>query len=159
MKSVILNVRIPQEIKNILIIDGKQKGKNLSDNTRDILTDHCHKLKNKDSILGGEMYNSNEFIFLFAWIMEKRRCQNNVDDIEVLNNLKKVTYKVINDESLPDSIREEFEKVHFDLKRHIKNYKTPNNSFDFCEQNGSSFDYSHLIEYVTDRAFENKIFL
>ena len=76
MKSVILNVRIPQEIKSTLIIDGNQKGKNLSDNTRDILIDHCHKLENKDSILGSEMYNTSEFILLLAWILEKRRFEN-----------------------------------------------------------------------------------
>ena len=160
MKSVILNVRIPQEIKNALIIDGNQKGKNLSDNTRDILTAHCHKLENKDSVLGSEMYNSNEFIFLFMWVMEKRTFQNDDNEIEVLNNLKNVTYKVINDESLPEYIRDEFEKIHFDLKRFIKNFGSPNNSFDFCDPlNGNNFDYSGLLEYVSTKAFENNILL
>ena len=160
MKSVILNVRIPQEIKNALIIDGNQKGKNLSDNTRDILVDHCHKIGNKDSALGREMYNTNEFIFLFAWIMEKRRCQIDDNEIGVLNNLRCITYKVINDESVPEYIREEFGKVHFDLKRYIKNFGSPNSSFDFCDpHNGNNFDYSGLLEYVTNKAFENKIYL
>ncbi len=159
MKSVILNVRIPSEVKNTLIMDGNQKGKNLSDNTRDILVNHCRKLENKDSILGSKIFNTNEFIFLLAWVLEKRRIHTDYNEIGVLNNLKNASYKVINDESLPDYIREEFEKVHFDLKRYIKNFGSPNNSFDFCEQSGSSFDYSGLMEYVTDRAFENKIFL
>lgn len=160
MKSVILNVRIPVEIKNTLTIDGNQKGKNLSDNTRDILTDHCHKLENKDSNLGSEIYNTNEFIFLFAWIMEKRRCQNDDNEIGVLNNLRCITYKVINDECFPEYLREEFGKVHFDLKRYIKYFGSPNNSFDFCDPyNGNNFDYSGLLEYVYTKAFENKIYL
>jgi len=160
MKSVILNVRIPQEIKNTLIIDGNQKGKNLSDNTRDILITHCHKLENKDSILGNEMYNTDEFIFLFAWIMEKRRYQNDDNEIGVINYLKNVTYKVINDENLPEYLREEFGKVHFDLKRYIKNFGSLNNSFDFCDpHNGNNFDYSELLEYISSKAFENKIYL
>ena len=158
MKSVILNVRIPQEIKSTLIIDGNQKGKNLSDNTRDILIDHCHKLENKDSILGSEMYNTSEFILLLAWILEKRRFHTDDNEISVLNQLKNIAYKVINDESLPYYIREEFEQVHFDLKRYITNFGTPINSFEFCVENkGKNFDYSLLLEYVTDRALENKI--
>lgn len=160
MKSVILNLRISLEIKNALINEANQSGKNLSDNTRDILITHCRKLETKDSILGNEMYNTNEFIFLFAWIMEKRRYQNDDNEIGVLNYLKNVIYKVINDESLPDYIREEFEKVHFDLKRYIKNFGSLNNSFDFCDPyNGNNFDYSGLLEYISTKAFENKIYL
>lgn len=160
MKSVILNLRISLEIKNALINEANQSGKNLSDNTRDILITHCRNLETKDSILGNEMYNTNEFIFLFAWIMEKRRYQNDDNEIGVLNYLKNVIYKVINDESLPDYIREEFEKVHFDLKRYIKNFGSLNNSFDFCDPyNGNNFDYSGLLEYISTKAFENKIYL
>lgn len=160
MKSVILNLRISLEIKNALINEANQSGKNLSDNTRDILITHCRNLETKDSILGNEMYNTNEFIFLFAWIMEKRRYQNDDNEIGVLNYLKNVIYKVINDESLPDYIREEFEKVHFDLKRYIKNFGSLNNSFDFCDPyNGNNFDYSGLLEYISTKAFQNKIYL
>lgn len=160
MKSVILNLRISLEIKNALINEANQSGKNLSDNARDILITHCHKLKNTDSILGKEMYNTNEFIFLFAWIMEKRRYQNDDNEIGVLNYLKNVTYKVINDENLPEYLREEFGKVNLDLKRYIKNFGSLNNSFDFCDPyNGSNFDYSGLLEYISTKAFENKIYL
>jgi hypothetical protein len=160
MKSVILNLRISLELKNALINEANQSGKNLSDNARDILVTHCHKLENKDSILGGEMYNTNEFIFLFAWIMEKRRYQNDDNEIGVLNYLKNVAYKVINDENLPEYLREEFGKVHFDLKRYIKNFGSLNNSFDFCDPyNGNNFDYSGLLEYISTKAFENKIYL
>ena len=160
MKSVILNVRIPVAIKNALIIDGNQKGKNLSDNTRDILITHCRKLENKDSTLGNEMYNTNEFIFLLVWIMEKRIYQNDNNEIGILNYLKNIAYKVINDEHLPEYLREEFAKVHFDLKRYIKNFGTLNNSFDFCDPfNGNNFDYFGLVEYISTRTFENKIYL
>ena len=160
MKSVILNLRIPLEIKNALINEANQSGKNLSDNTRDILITHCRKLENKDLILGNEMYNTNEFIFLFAWIMEKRRHQNDNNEIGVLNYLKNVTYKVINDENFPEYIREEFGKVHFDLKRYTKNFGSLDNSFDFCDPyNGNNFDYSGLLEYISTKAFENKIYL
>lgn len=156
MKSVILNVRIPLEIKNTLIIDGNQKGKNLSDNTRDILTDHCHKLENKDSTLGSEMYNTNEFIFVIAWLLEKRYFHIDNNEIEVLCDLKNVIFKIINDESIHEHIREEFEKVHFDLKRYIKNFGSPNNNFDFCDRNnGKGFDYFLLLEYITKKAFGN----
>ncbi|MBC7747792.1 MAG: hypothetical protein H7Z76_04285 [Methylotenera sp.] len=159
MKSSIVNVRIPLEIKNALIKEANQSGKNLSDNIREILTSHSHKLENKDSILGSEMYNTSEFIFLFAWILEKRRCQDDDNKIDVINDLKCITYKVINDESLPIHIREEFEKVHFDLKRYIKNFGSVNNSFDFCDpKNRQSFDYSHLLDHIRFKAFENKMF-
>ncbi len=159
-KSAILNLRIPQEIKNGLINEANQLGKNLSENTLNILTTHCNKIKNKDAALGNEMYNTNEFIFLFAWLLEKRRYQSCNNEIGELNYLKNITYKVINDESLPEYIREEFEKIHFDLKKYIKNFGSPNNSFDFCDpNNGNNFDYSGLLEYVSSKTFSNKIYL
>lgn len=157
MKSAILNVRIPQEIKNELINDANEKGINLSNRINEILITHCQKEINKDSTLGAEMYNSNEFIFLFAWLMEKRRYQTDHHEIEVLNDLKNITYKVINDGNIDEYIRQEFEKVYYDLKRYIKNFGCPNNSFDFCDPyNGKNFDYTGLLEYVTYMAFKNK---
>jgi hypothetical protein len=160
MKSVILNVRISLEIKNVLVDEANKKGTNFSDNIREILTNHCQEEQNKHSILGNKIYNSNEFLFLFAWLMEKRRYQNDNNEIGVLNDLKNVTYKVINDESIEEYIREEFEKVHFDLKRFIKHFGSPNNSFDFCDpNNGNNFDYSGLLEYINAKAFENRIYL
>lgn len=160
MKSAIVNVRISQEIKNALIEEANQSGKNLSDNIREIITAHCQNFENRAPKLGSEMYNTSEFLFVIAWLLEKRYFYIDNNKRNVLCDLKNIIYKIINDESIHEHIREEFEKVHFDLKRYIKNFGSPNNSFDFCDRNTeNSFDYSLLLEYINNKAFGNKPYL
>lgn len=160
MKSVILNVRIPIEIKNALTNESNRLKINLSHNIREILSTHCNGTEDNDSksILGNELYNSSEFLFLIVWLMEKRRLKTDNNGIRFLMDLKNVSLKVIKDEDFPAQIREEFEKVYFELTKYINHFGSPNNSFDFCDPYiGKGFDYSLLLGYINKKAFENRI--
>lgn len=158
MKSDILNVRIPQKIKNLLNTESDQLGINLSDNIRDILSNHCYKNNTQNLTIDAKLYNSNEFLFLITWLIDKRNNNYNNNNIEVLVNIKKVIYKVINDSTFPDYIRSEFEKVHNDLSKYIENYGAKDNRFTFCVLYTSEcFDYTGLFDYIYIKAFENRI--
>ena len=160
MKSNILNVRIPEEIKNTLLKKSEELGINLSDMIREILTTHCDENENNDlsSVFNIELYNSNEFIFLLTWLIDKRKFPSDNNEIEVLIDLKNITLKVIKDQNFPEYLRSEFEKVHFDLSKFIKNFGSIDNRFEFCDlYNSDCFDYFGLIEYINLRSFENRI--
>lgn len=163
MKSDILNVRIPRKLRDTLINDSDQKGISLSDNTREILTAHCEKL-NVNEIDNQTLHdinfpNSNKFIFLTLWMLEKIRDPHHWGSKNDLEDLKKIVLEVIKNDFFPLDLKQEFEKVLLDIVRLI-NEGTENNRFRFCELcSNDAFDYVILREYINQRAFENRIYL
>lgn len=159
MKSVTLNVRISQDLKNKLEKQSQEDGAAISDLVRDILNNY---IENEDSnySLTDDLYHSNQFLFLITWIFEKRDCSLDGKTEFELQRLKSIVTNVISELSFPDDLKLEFEKVLVDLIRFLNNYHDYNMRFYFCKPNhSSSFDYSLLIEYITERAFENVIYL
>ncbi|WKL44894.1 hypothetical protein [Flavobacterium sp. ZE23DGlu08] len=164
MKSYILNVRIPEKLRNMLIDDSDQKGVSLSDNVRDILTTYSEELQSEEidnqTLFDNNYPNSNEFIYLISWIYEKSRDPYNWGLKNDLEDLKKIVLEVIKNDCFPNDLKREFEKVLLDILRLISEFGTGNNQFRFCELcSNDAFDYVILRDYINNRAFENRIYV
>lgn len=164
MKSDILNVRIPEKLRNMLIDDSDQKGISLSDNVRDILTTYSEELQSEEvdnqTLFDNNYPNSNEFIYLISWMYEKSRDPYNWGLKNDLEDLKKIVLEVIKNDCFPNDLKQEFEKVLLDILRLISEFGTGNNQFRFCELcSNDAFDYVILRDYINNRAFENRIYL
>ncbi|WP_369753277.1 hypothetical protein [Flavobacterium sp. WC2409] len=164
MKSVILNVRISQKLRDRLIDDSHEKGITLSDNSREILTAYC-KAKNSDKIDNQTLrdinfYNSNEFIYLIFWMFEKIRSPKHFGPKNELEDLKKIVLQVVTNKFSPPDLKQEFEKVLIDIQRYLNEFDLPNNKFNFCALcTDEVFDYIILAEFIRNKAFENRIYL
>lgn len=162
MKSVIQNVRISQDLRNKLEKLSIQKDVSTSDIIRDILNNHFDYLENEESDYEDEdyLYHSNQFLFLVTWMFDKITCcYDGLSELE-LASLKNTVINVIKEQSFPNDLKQEFEKVLVDLVPYITEYHSDNNCFKFCKSHHSgSFDYSLLINYIKSRAFENTIHL
>ncbi|MFV8339625.1 hypothetical protein ACNQGL_10175 [Flavobacterium sp. LB3P21] len=164
MKSDILNVRIPEKLRKMLIDDSDQKGISLSDNVRDILTTYSEELQSEEvdnqTLFDNSYPNSNEFIYLISWMYEKSRDPYNWGLKNDLEDLKKIVLEVIKNNCFPNDLKKEFEKVLLDILRLISEFGTGNNQFRFCElYSNDAFDYVILRDYINNRAFENRIYL
>ena len=164
MKSDILNVRISQKLRNTLINDSNQKGISLSDNVRDILTTYSVELQSEEvdnqTLVDNNFPNSNEFIFLIAFMYEKIKDPINWGLKNDLEDLKKIVLEVIKNDCFPNDLKLEFEKVLVDILRLISEFGTGGNKFRFSElRSNDAFDYVILWEYINNRAFENRIYV
>lgn len=162
MKSVILNVRISQDLRNKLENLSLENKTSISDTIRNILKNHFENPGNEhsDYVDVDYLYHSNQFLFLITWMFEKTTyCYDDKSEMELLG-LKNIVIDVINEKSFPSDLRAEFEKVLVDLIRYSRDFHSLNNYFKFCKPHHSgSFDYSLLLKYIADRAFENVIYV
>lgn len=164
MKSVILNVRIPQKLRDWLIEDSFQKEISLSDNTREILNSYCEEQSieeiDNQTLHDINFYNSSEFIYLVFWMVERIRSPKHGGTKNELEDIKKIVLEVITNRFFPTDLKQEFEKVLIDIQRFIKEFDLPNNQFKFCVLcTEDVFDYIILGEFIRNKAFENRIYL
>lgn len=153
MKSILLNVRVPEYLVDQIQEESTDSGQSISDVLRSIISDH-YKLSTQQE----DLYNSNRYIFLLIWIFQKKGQPQDNSDKEKLINLKNTVLEVVKDNQLPNHLVEEFEKLLFDLQRFINEFGTENNQFRFCELfHEDTFDYSGLSEYIAHKASENTI--
>jgi predicted DNA-binding protein len=153
MKSVLLNVRVPENLSNRLNEESMDLGVNLSEILRTIIANHFDVELQED-----EIYNSNKFIYLLSWILAKKGQPQDHSEKETLVDLKNIVLEVLKDNQLPEHLIEEFEKLLFDLQRFITAFGTENNQFRFCVlYQEDTFDYTGLIDYIAYKAFENRI--
>lgn len=164
MKSVVLNVRVPVSLKENLESYSLLNNLSISDCVRDIISNHYRvQEKNQNTSLKclrseSTEYNSNEFIYLITWLFEKRISPYDSNRKEVFIGLKKIVFKIIQNNSLPDELKLEFEKVFADLTRYISEFEFENNYFHFCLSNYAlSFNYYILIKFIYKKAFESAI--
>lgn len=164
MKSVILNVRLSQKLRDMLIEDSHEKGITLSDHSREILTDYC-KAKKSDEIDNQtlhdiQFYNSSKFIYLICWMFEKIRSPKHFGPKTELEDLKKIVLQVVTNKFFPPDLKQEFEKVLIDIQRVTNELDSENNQFKFCQLcTEEVFDYSILTDFIRNKAFENRIYL
>lgn len=161
MKKVLLNVRIPFDLRDELEILAKKNGSTISDTIRDILkceliTKNEYSKQNEDL----DFYHSNEFLLLVAWVFEKKNCAYDAYSIQALLQLKRILIRISGNIIFPENLKQEFEKVLLDLIRYINTYHDSGNHFMFCKSNhANSFDYDLLSNFIYEKAFENKIFI
>ena len=162
MKSEILNLRIPTSLKEKLEIDSNDNNITLSDLARQIIFSYYENdefdIPQYDLEL--DFYNSNEFLYLITWILEKRLNNYDSNNIKVFEGLKRIASKALNNKYFPIELKNEFEKVYVDLSRFIYEYEMPNNYFRFCIPNQPhSFNYYILVNFIYGKAFENTIYI
>lgn len=164
MKSVILNVRIPQKLRDSLIDNAFEKGITLSDHSREILSSYF-EAKNTDEIDNQTLqdinfYNSSEFIYLIFWMFEKIRSPKYFGPKNELEDLKKIVLQVVTNKFFPSDLKQEFEKVLIDIQRVTNEFDSEHNQFKFCLLcTEEVFDYSILTDFIRNKAFENRIYL
>ncbi len=163
MKTVILNVRVPEYLRNALIEESSNNDVLISDTIRTILNSH-YEDNNEEEIYDdlefeNDFYNSNQFLYLVSWIFEKKGQPNVNCEKHILIELKNIVLKVIEDNSLPDYLIEQFENVLLiDLLRVIKEYNIENTQFRFCKlYENDTLDYTGLTDYIAFKAFENRV--
>lgn len=164
MKSVILNVRIPQKLRDRLIEDSDHKEISLSDNIREILNSYCEEQTideiDNQTLHDINFYNSSEFIYLIFWIFEKIRSPKYCGTKNELEDIKKIVLEVLTNKFFPTDLKQEFEKVLIDIQRYINEFDFPNNQFKFCLIcTPEVFDYEILRDFIKNKAFENRIYL
>lgn len=164
MKSVPLNLRISQKLRDTLIDDSHEKGITLSDHSREILTTYC-KTKNSNEIDNQTLhdirfYNSSEFIYLICWMFEKIRSPKHFGSKNELEDLKKIVLQVLTNKFFPPDLKQEFEKVLIDIQKVLTEFDSEHNQFKFCLLcTEKVFDYSILTDFIRNKAFENRIYL
>ena len=164
MKSVILNVRISQKLRDRLIEVSSHKEISLSDNIREILNSVYEKQNideiDNQTINDINFYNSSEFIFLISWLFEKIRHPKHFGTKNELEDIKKIVLEIIINNYFPTNLKKEFERVLIDIQRYLNDFELPNNQFKFCLLcTDEVFDYTILTDYIRNKAFENKIYL
>lgn len=160
MKSEILNLRIPASLKERLEIEASHNSITLSDLARDIISSYYENKEIDIPILNLELnfFNSNEFMYLITWILEKRLNYYDSNSVQVFEGLKVIALKAMNNIYSSFELKKEFEKVYVDLSRFIYEYEIPNNHFRFCIPNlPQSFNYYILVNFIYGKAFENTI--
>lgn len=164
MKSVILNVRISQKLRDKLIDDSTQKEISLSDNSREILSlyfeeQYRNEIDNQ-TLQDINFYNSNEFIYLIFWMIDKIRLPRHDGTKNELEDIKKIVLEVITNKFFPTDLKQEFEKVLIDIQRYLNEFDLPNNQFKFCQlYTEEVFDYTMLSDFIRNKAFENRIYV
>lgn len=164
MKSVILNVRISQKLRDKLIDDSTQKEISLSDNSREILSlyfeeQYRNEIDNQ-TLQDINFYNSNEFIYLIFWMIDKIRLPRHDGTKNELEDIKKIVLEAITNKFFPTDLKQEFEKVLIDIQRYLNEFDLPNNQFKFCQlYTEEVFDYTMLSDFIRNKAFENRIYV
>ena len=135
MKSVILNVRISQKLRDSLIEDSNHKEISLSDNIREILNSSFEEQNideiDNQTIHDINFYNSSEFIYLIFWMFEKTRSPKHHGTKNELEGIKRIVLEVMTNKFFPTDLKQEFEKVLMDIQRYLNEFDLPNNQFKF----------------------------
>ena len=161
MKSVILNVRIPQEMSELLMDDCSKSQKSMSNNIREIISSHYEFLskKEKNIIEGDRFYCSVEFIDLIFWIAEKVWDGCHYGCKSELEGYKKTLFTLLSTNFFPDELKHEFEKVIVDIQialndfDHLYEFKFSQLILDEC------FNYEMLREFIRNKVQNRKIYL
>ena len=153
MKSIIVNVRVPEYLNDQLQEESLHSGQSISEVLRNIISDHYSLTVREE-----DLYTSNRYIFLIVWIFQKKGQPQDHSNKQTLIDLKNTVFEVVKDNQLPIHLVDEFEKLLFDLQRYINEFGTENNQFRFCALfHEHTFDYAGLSEYIAYKASENRI--
>lgn len=138
MKDKIINLRIPAEIKNSLQTISNQSGHKLSKITRDAIDFYLKENRNIENSEFEPKLNDDfnllksfEFTKLVFWIMEKKT-DNMITSI--INDLKyylSTIEKILINRYFSTEIKQEFRKVHNELKEYLTQTHSYQISFDF----------------------------
>jgi len=158
MKSFILNVRIPLDLKESLDNTAYSENVSVSDLVRDILKMHAEESNSSVQqfieLMKIVKYESNDFIYCISWLYEKRyNCYDSRPD-KVLYQIKDIVLRIIKDDNYPENLRREFEKVLVDIIRYCGEPDNGSRYFQFGISNhATTFDYNILHNFINQRGF------
>lgn len=158
MKTTTLNIRIPSELKIKLENQAKLNNQSFSDFIRDLLESNLQEMEHNfidvHESFNTVKYNSYDFIIIITWIFEKRFNHFDQNTENTFNNLKDIIFKIVRDDSYPESLKRELEKVIFDIIRYNGDKGNQNRYFHFGIPNHAmSFNYSVLTEFIYIKGF------
>jgi hypothetical protein len=158
MKTEILNVRVTRQMNNLLIADSSNKEITISDNIRIILSDYFglnQNLINQNSFESkNDFYNSNEFIYLVAWMFDKKGRPQIDCEKQKLIELQNIISTVTRIDILTPYLKAEFSNVLADLNRVINENYTKDKQFRFCKlYENDTFDYLGFLDHLAYEAF------
>ena len=131
MESLIQNVRISQNLRSKLEKLSQENEVSISVSIRDILNNYFEDSDDEDFDFDKDdyLFHSSEFLFLVAWMFEKTTCCYDGLKEHELASLKRTVIDAIKEESFPNDLKLEFEKVLVDLVRYISQYHSELNYF------------------------------
>ena len=145
-----INFRLPEILKDQITRKANIENKTVSNYLRDHLEKFVNgSLHEKEvaHLKGKTFKNSTEFLQLVAWVFAKRSKRECKTSNQVLNRYIETIKRI--DDNLPLKLREEFDKVLFDLMK-VRNDDSSYRSFIFCEHSftNKNFDYQVLEDYL-----------
>lgn len=173
MKTESLTLRITPTLRVEAEKMAKNAQKKLSNLVREILenevllkTDYKQKTileKDFNNTSEFDFFNSNGFIFLYSWIMEKMMTpylNKSIEPTSTIFMLKKMLFSTINNSHIPFEVKREFEKILQDVLQY-DNQSEYLKSFRFNQSgNSSSVNFLVIINFLkqhTDSRFCERI--
>ena len=162
MKLVLINVRIPIILKEHLDANCKTENTTISEIVRDIIHQYYEpeedELKFEES--PGHFVNSEDFKFLFKWIVDKRVNHTAYYDKSTLINLKVVLLNIQENNEFPVYIQQEFKKVQNEITNALVNYTGQGSYFSFgLPTCNNPFNYSIVIDFILTHNLCNTVFI
>ena len=163
MKTTVLNVRLSNDLRQKLEGKAIKYNISLSDMVRDMLDSNlkCEEIEHQNLIESFKKvrYDSFDFIILTAWIFEKRMNYYDCNTHNFLENLKEIVLKILkDDDDYPLLLRNEYEKVYYDIIRYLGEANNPNRYFYFgAAENPNAFKYNILFDFIYNKGFSIQI--
>lgn len=150
MKSEILNLRISPFLKRELELMAADYDVKISDLVRDILEIKIAEEKSPGSNdFQMDFLRSDDFLWLAFWIFQKQFYPYETSTYSDLDFVKKTLVTVMSKQTIPEEVRQEFEKIFQDVVRFHNEPNYPNKSFRFCTPNNyESVNYRLLINFM-----------
>lgn len=103
-----------------------------------------------------DFFNSNKFLFLYSWIMEKMLnsyLNKSIDSITTINTIKEILFSTINNSYISFEAKREFEKILQDVLQY-NNESEYLKTFRFNKSgNSSSVNFAIIINFISQHTF------
>lgn len=162
MSSVLINVRIPFSLKELLIADCERNNATISEAVREIIHEYYESNENMEETEKSSKHfvNSDDFKSLFKWLVEKRVSPNDFSSRSALIDLKGVLLNIRENEQFPVFIQMEFSKVLNELSFAIINISEKGSYFSFGQPTSKNpFNYSLVIDFILTHNLCNTVFI
>lgn len=162
MSSVLINVRIPISLKELLNSHCEKNKSTISEAVREIIHEYYESNENMEEIEKSSMHfvNSDDFKSLFKWLVEKRVSPVDFSSRSALIDLKATLLNIRENEQFPTFIQMEFNKVLNEISYAIMNLSERGSNFSFGQPTSKNpFNYSLVIDFILTHDLRNTFFI